>query len=90
VIGSKATATFTDRTGRPVTLGMKGGMLERSADIVDQDSGQVVARIDRQRWNSRNIIFGQNTYAVIVAPGVDSALIAALCICFDEKNHEED
>lgn len=89
VIGSKAAATFTDRRGRAVTLTMKSGILDRSADIVDQDSGQTVAHITRKGLNARNLLFHQDTYAVVVAPGVDAALIAALCICFDEKNRDE-
>jgi uncharacterized protein YxjI len=36
----------------------------------------------------REVFFDQQTYAVMVAPGVDLALIAALCVCFDEKNNE--
>lgn len=28
-------------------------------------------------------------YAVTVAPGVDLALIAAICICFDEAKNEK-
>jgi uncharacterized protein YxjI len=29
-------------------------------------------------------------YYVTVAPGVDLALIAAVCICFDEIKHDDD
>lgn len=89
VLGSKATASFTDSNGKAVTLSMKGGWFDRTADIVDNKSGQTVARIDRKLLSGRDLVFGQQTYAVVVAPGVDAALIAALCICFDEKNNEE-
>jgi Uncharacterized conserved protein len=89
VIGSKATATFEDRNGKTVTFNMKGGWFDHSADIVDHKSGQTVARIDRKLLTGRDLVFGQQTYAVVVAPGVDAALVAALCICFDEKNNEE-
>ncbi|KAJ5368786.1 uncharacterized protein N7496_008546 [Penicillium cataractarum] len=88
VLGSKATATFTDSQGKAVTLRMKGGWFDHSADIVDEKTGNPVARIDRKLLSGRDLIFGQQTYAVVVAPGVDAALIAALCICFDEKNNE--
>ncbi|KAF7719440.1 Uncharacterized protein PECH_006845 [Penicillium ucsense] len=88
LMGSKATATFTDARGRDVTLKMKGGWFDHSADIVEERSGQPVARIDRKMINARDLVFGQQTYNVVVAPGVDVALIAALCICFDEKNNE--
>lgn len=49
----------------------------------------VVARIDRKILSGKDIFFGQQTYGVQVAPGVDLALIAALCICLDEKNNEK-
>ncbi|KAJ5123270.1 hypothetical protein N7448_009367 [Penicillium atrosanguineum] len=89
LIGSKAAATFTDRNGKAVTFTMKGGWFDHSADIVNDKTGQTVARIDRKLLSGRDLVFGQQTYAVVVAPGVDAALIAALCICFDEKNNEE-
>ena len=49
----------------------------------------LVARVDRKMLSGNDILFGQQTYAVRVAPGVDMALIAALCICLDEKNNED-
>jgi uncharacterized protein YxjI len=51
-------------------------------------TGLVVARIDRKILSGKDIFFGQQTYGVQIAPGVDMALIAALCICLDEKNNE--
>ncbi|KAL2784688.1 tubby C-terminal-like domain-containing protein [Aspergillus keveii] len=86
---SKATATYTDpRTGRVVTLVMEGNWLDHVAKIVHEETGETVASIFRERFNARNLIFGQDTYRVTVAQGVDMALIAGLCICFDEKNNE--
>ncbi|GAB1199711.1 tubby C-terminal-like domain-containing protein [Aspergillus pseudonomiae] len=90
LIGSKATATFTSpRTGSTVSLKMKGNWRDSKADIVDEATGAVVAQIDRKLLRARQMFFDQQTYAVIVAPGVDLALIAALCVCFDEKNNEQ-
>ncbi|KAJ5833030.1 hypothetical protein N7474_001341 [Penicillium riverlandense] len=88
LLGSKATATFTASNGKAGTFQMKGGWFDRSADIIDTTSGHTVARIDRKLLSGSDLAFGQQTYAVVVAPGVDAALIAALCICFDEKNNE--
>lgn len=88
MLGSKATASFTNRDGKEVTLKMKGSWFDHTADIVDNKSGQTVARIDRKLLSGRDLVFGQQTYAVVVAPGVDAALIAALCICFDAKNND--
>jgi uncharacterized protein YxjI len=67
---------------------MNGNWLDSVAEIVDEATGSVVARIDRKLFRGRDVFFGQQTYAVLVAPGVDMALIAAMCICFDEKNNE--
>ncbi|KAJ5322327.1 hypothetical protein N7452_010616 [Penicillium brevicompactum] len=89
LLGSKATASFTDSNGKARAFKMKGGWFDHTADIVDDKSGQTVARIDRKLLSGRDLMFGQQTYAVVVAPGVDAALIAALCICFDEKNNDE-
>ena len=68
---------------------MKGNWRDSKADIVDEATGAVVAQIDRKLLRARQMFFDQQTYAVIVAPGVDLALIAALCVCFDEKNNEQ-
>lgn len=48
----------------------------------------VLARIDRQFFNARELLGGGQTYIVNIAPNVDMALIAALCICLDEKRNE--
>ncbi|PYH68085.1 uncharacterized protein BO88DRAFT_343410 [Aspergillus vadensis CBS 113365] len=87
-IGSKATATYTDRYGKQVFLTMKGNWNDRAAHIVIESTGELVARISRKRFTARHILFGQDTYNVTVAPGVDMALVAGLCICFDEKNND--
>ena len=89
MLSSSATATFTSpTTGATHTLKMKGNWFDTRADIVDETTNTVVAQIDRKLLSGRDLFFDRQTYAVIVAPGVDMALIAALCICFDEKNNE--
>jgi uncharacterized protein YxjI len=89
VLGSKATATFTNpATGVTHSLKMKGNWLDSSAQIVDEATGAVVATIERKLLSGRDILFGQQTYALVVAPGVDMAIMAAMCICMDEKNNE--
>lgn len=89
VLGSKATATFTTpRTGQQEVLKMKGNWFDSAADIIDERIGAVVGRIDRKLLSGRDLLFGQQTYALTVAPNVDMALMVALCICMDEKNNE--
>ncbi|OAL52804.1 DUF567-domain-containing protein [Pyrenochaeta sp. DS3sAY3a] len=90
LMGSKATATFTSSNGKPEVLTMSGNFFDTTADIKDEaQGGLVVARIDRKLLSGKDVFFGQQTYGVQVAPGVDMALIAALCICLDEKNNEK-
>ncbi|RTE82167.1 hypothetical protein BHE90_003317 [Fusarium euwallaceae] len=89
LLGSKATATFTSIDGKQDVLEMKGGWLDYAADIMDKTTGTAVARIDRKLLSGKDIFFGQQTYALVVAPNVDMALMAALCICMDEKNNEK-
>jgi uncharacterized protein YxjI len=91
VIGSKATASFTSKGGQEETLVMKGNWRDKTADIVDENrGGAVVARIARKSAfkSLRTFLTNQNEYGLIVAPGVDFALMAALCVCFDEFNNE--
>jgi uncharacterized protein YxjI len=65
---------------------MEGNWFDTHANIIEMSSQQPVATI--QRKLSLGELFGQQTYAVTVAPNVDLALIVAMCICFDEKNNE--
>ncbi|KAK3326800.1 tubby C-terminal-like domain-containing protein [Apodospora peruviana] len=88
LLGSKATATFTSLNGVATTLKMKGNWFDSAAEIVDEATGAVVARIDRKLLSGRDILFGQQTYALTVAPNVDMALMVAMCIAMDEKNNE--
>ncbi|WWC96582.1 hypothetical protein V866_003450 [Kwoniella sp. B9012] len=86
--GSKMEATFTNpATNQPITLLLKGDFWGGSADI-SIENGPVVAQISRQVFNMREVFTDQQTYFVTVAPGVDLALIAAICICFDEAKNE--
>lgn len=68
---------------------MKGDFFDRKASITDQASGQVVAVIDRQFLNARELLGGQQTYHVTIAPNVDMAIIVAMCICLDERRNEK-
>ncbi|KAK1478703.1 hypothetical protein CTAM01_14985 [Colletotrichum tamarilloi] len=89
LIGSKATATFVSpQTGKTESLEMKGNWLSTQADIVDTNTGQVLGRIDRNMLRARDFFGGKQTYALTVAPGVDMALMCALCICLDEKKND--
>ncbi|KAF2125869.1 DUF567-domain-containing protein [Dothidotthia symphoricarpi CBS 119687] len=88
VVGSKATARFVSANGREERLCMRGEWMGGDATVVDEVHGdRPVARIERD-LSIREWAFNRSTYGVHVAPGVDMALIAALCICLDEENSE--
>ena len=81
-------ATFTNAsTKAPVELIIKGDWFDRSAKITMGDV--VVATIGRSYFNMREVFGGQQTYYVTVAPGVDLAMMAAICVCLDEKENEK-
>ncbi|KAF3935395.1 hypothetical protein ABW20_dc0102378 [Dactylellina cionopaga] len=86
---SKAYVNFTDKAGKEHSLLMKGNFFDTKSNIVDEATGAVVASINRKLFNIGQVLGGQQTYVVSVAPGVDMALVCAACICFDEKNNEK-
>ncbi|KAL8321222.1 hypothetical protein RB597_007489 [Gaeumannomyces tritici] len=88
LIGSKATATFKNAfSGASETLQMTGNWLSSSANIVDTRTGATVGTIQR-KLSGRDLMFGQQTYALVVPGGVDMAVMVAMCIAMDEKNNE--
>ncbi|KAK6951623.1 hypothetical protein Daesc_006145 [Daldinia eschscholtzii] len=89
LIGSKFIATFTSASGQQEELVMKGDFTDTNAEITEEASGQTVATIYRDRWNAREFLADQQTYNVTVAPNVDMAIIAAMCICMDIKKDED-
>ena len=83
--GSKAEGTFHNPgTGKIETLLMKGEMFSSSATIIDQNTGNVVATIDRT-FSAGSFLSGKHNYALTVAQNVDLALMVAFCICLDER-----
>ncbi|RDL39319.1 uncharacterized protein BP5553_03659 [Venustampulla echinocandica] len=84
---SKMVTTFTNASDRrPIELLVKGDWLDRKATITMGNT--VVAQISRKFFNAREIFADKQTYFVTIAPGVDLALIAALCVCLDEKEND--
>lgn len=98
-------ATFKNHgTGHEVVIDLRGDFWGGSADLSAQ-GGPVIAQISRQIFGAREMFSDSNSvclliidwsitdwqYFVTVAPGVDLALVAAICICFDEaKNDKKD
>ena len=88
MIGSKATVEIKANDGQTHTLTMSGNWRDTRANIVDRNTGAVVARIDRRLLNARELLGGKQTYALSVAAGVDMALMVAACVALDEKNND--
>ncbi|KAI0378556.1 DUF567-domain-containing protein [Hypomontagnella monticulosa] len=86
--GSKFIGSFKSASGQQEQLIMKGDWTDTTAEIMDEATGQPVAAIYRDRWNAREFLGGQQTYNVAIAPNVDMAIIAAMCICLDMKRNE--
>lgn len=81
-------ATFTNAsTNQNVELLIKGDWLDRSATITM--GNLVVGTISRSFANMGQIFGSQQTYYLTVAPGVDYCLMAAICVCLDEKENEK-
>jgi len=88
LLSSKSTVVFTNAAdGRHVELEVKGDWFDRSASITM--GGTPVAHIGRSFFNMREIFADKQTYFVHVAPNVDLTMIAAVCVCLDEKENEK-
>ncbi|KAI1822732.1 DUF567-domain-containing protein [Xylaria intraflava] len=89
VLGSKSICTFRSQSGKEESLLVKGNFFDSKVNIVDEETSQPVATIDRKFLNARQLLADQQTYAVTVAPNVDMSLVVAMCICFDERKNEQ-
>jgi len=86
---AKMVATFKNLASNnaDIELLVRGDWIDKSAKITMGDV--VVATISRKLFNARELIGGQQSYYVTVAPGVDLALAAALCVALDEAENEK-
>ncbi|KIW54201.1 hypothetical protein, variant [Exophiala xenobiotica] len=87
VLSSRSTVHFKNQSdGNEIELEVTGDWFDRSASITF--GGRPVAHISRSFFNVRQIFGDKQTYFVTVAPGVDLTLIAAICVCLDERENE--
>ncbi|CAN8105500.1 unnamed protein product [Discula destructiva] len=91
VLGTKYTITFTSPTGAEQVLVMEGNWRDAVAEIKLEGTNTVCASIKRKSAfkSLSTFLFDQQTYMVTVAPGVDLAAVAAMCIVFDEWENEK-
>ncbi|KAG8533269.1 uncharacterized protein KY384_002052 [Bacidia gigantensis] len=88
VLSSKSTISFINAsTNQSMTLDLKGDWLDRSAEVTLQ--GRPVATISRSFLNFGQLVSDKQTYYVNCAPGVDLVLMAAICVCLDERENDK-
>lgn len=88
---AKLNATFRNAAdGQEIALALRGDFFDRAATItLGNEEGPVVGRISRDFFNAREIFSGQQTYFLTIAPGVDVALLAAICVILDETENDQ-
>ncbi|KAF8470795.1 tubby C-terminal-like domain-containing protein [Kalaharituber pfeilii] len=85
-IGTKMTVSFRNQaTNQDIELKINGDFFQRNARITLGENGPVVARIDRSFLNLGQVFADNQTYYLRVAPNVDGLMMAAICVCLDEK-----
>ncbi|OCF31831.1 hypothetical protein I317_03334 [Kwoniella heveanensis CBS 569] len=85
-LGNAAEAVYLNTpTGTHSTVDLKGDFWVGAADLIVR-SGPIIAQLSRRTGSltGKGLKDGRETYLVSVAPGVDLALITAICICFEE------
>jgi uncharacterized protein YxjI len=88
--GSRAVGHFVNAmNGEQENFLMHGSFFNVKTEITHERTGQVVAQIDRELWNARQLLGDRQSYAVTVAPGVDVALIVAMVVCLDERRDQK-
>ena len=87
---SKAVGHFVNAmNGEQENFLMHGSFFNVKTEITDERNGQVVAQVDREMLNARQLLGDRQSYAVTVAPGVDMALIVAMVVCLDERRDQK-
>ncbi len=81
--GSKAVCSFVNpATGRKEELEMKREAFSRHIQITHLGSGTMAAEIKEAIFSARD------KFEVVVSPGVDMALVSALCMVFHDREQE--
>ena len=89
MFNAKLQITFSNlvANGQQEKWVLRGQWLSGSSQITTE-AGVVVASIERDYANAGQLLFRKQTYEVTIAPGVDAALITAICVCLDEAYNE--
>ncbi|WWC96615.1 hypothetical protein V866_003485 [Kwoniella sp. B9012] len=88
-LGSAFEASFHDAlSSKSKSIQLRGDFWVGSADMLVV-SGPLIAQFSRRKVDSQGLNPNKETYIVNVAPGVDLALITAICICFEQASKEK-
>lgn len=72
----------TDDSGPPA-IEIQGNIMRKSFTIMDTASGRMMAAANRKSSIS-SVLLDNDTYTLVVEPGVDSALMVTLVVALDE------
>ncbi|WVW80490.1 hypothetical protein I302_102474 [Kwoniella bestiolae CBS 10118] len=87
-LGSSFEASFHDLlSSKSKSLQLRGDFWLGSADILVV-SGPLIAQFSRRKVDGEGLNPNKETYIVNVAPGVDLAMITAICICFEQASKD--
>lgn len=83
--GAKSTAHMVNaETGNKMSLMMKGSYMNRHA-VIKNEAGEVLARMQSNIMEARNLVGHRRTYEVTVQPGVDVSLVIAMIVALHER-----
>ncbi|TPX68094.1 hypothetical protein SpCBS45565_g03328 [Spizellomyces sp. 'palustris'] len=92
----KLTVTFTDKNnGIKCEIGLKGNWLARRSLIwIDIGCKGVenrifIAKVTSPILTGRNMFFDKQDYLLTVVPGMDIALLVAVCVALDERSRDK-
>lgn len=85
--GARATAFFTNAIDQSsVQLSMQGSWRNRHAVIKNVVTDEVVATMNSELLNARNLVGSRRTYEVSVAAGIDLAVVTAMIVSLDARS----
>ncbi|KND00253.1 uncharacterized protein SPPG_04584 [Spizellomyces punctatus DAOM BR117] len=92
----KLSVNFTDKiSGIPCEIGLKGNWLARRSLIwIDigckgEANRIFVAKVTSPLLTGRTVFFDKSDYLLTVMPGIDIALLVAICVALDERSRDK-
>mmetsp|Transcript_6590 Transcript_6590/g.22698 ORF Transcript_6590/g.22698 Transcript_6590/m.22698 type:complete len:198 (+) Transcript_6590:186-779(+) len=82
----------TDLDALTPTFTLTGSIFDKEYCVYLGDNGEngpKVAQVSRKMFSAMNMVFGNDTYGIKVAPGVDVCLVLASVVIVDEIENDE-